>query len=379
VVAAVLVAALLAAPSALGDAQSAAARRTASTCVPGKAPKQVHMGQLVTLRGKVKPRKARPVRAEVLSGKRWHVLKRGRSARRTGAFGLKLRLTLSGPVKVRVYAPRTRRLAAAACRARKITVQAPDGSDTAAPNTMPEPEPAPGAPAPEPMMTGPAPGNSFRAVYAVASDQAAADGKVPAIVNDIKAVNAWYASQTDNSVQPRWMRDKNGDGTPGDPTVTTVVLPHPASAYTGSGGINVLADDLQATAPPAAASQKTAVWIDAGDYACGQTGRGVSVMWEATCGIHPSTGDTFPYGATYLLAHELTHNFGAVPDCAPHYDGSSHANDDPRDVLYQGAQPRAWNDQQLDPGHDDYYDTGRADCPGIAASPYWTMTADIGS
>jgi hypothetical protein len=229
------------------------------------------------------------------------------------------------------------------------------------------------------MVSGPEPGNSFRAVYAVASDQAAAAGKIPAIVNDIKVVNAWYATQTDNSVQPRWIREKNGDGTVGDPTVITVMLPRPASAYNGAGGIDVLANDLAATAPPAAASEKTAVWIEAGDYACGQTGGGVSVMWEATCGIHPSTSDTWPYGATYLLAHELTHNFGAVPTCAPHHDGSAHVNDDPHDLLYQGPQPRVWTDQKLDPGHDDYYDTGRADCPGIAASPYWTMTADIGS
>jgi hypothetical protein len=54
-------------------------------------------------------------------------------------------------------------------------------------------------------------------------------------------------------------------------------------------------------------------------------------------------------------------------------------NDDPHDILYQGAQPRVWNDQRLDPGHDDYYDTGRADCAGIEGSPYWTMSADIGS
>ncbi len=288
-------------------------------------------------------------------------------------------LTVGGPVKVRAHAPRTRRLAAATCKAAKVTVQAPDGSGGAAAGSMPEPEPAPPAPAPAPQVSGPQPGNSFRAVYAVASDQAAAAGKIPAIVNDIKEVNAWYATQTGNSVQPRWMRAQNGDGTVGDPSVTTVALPRPASAYNGAGGLRVLADDIAAAAPPAAASQKTAVWIDAGDFACGQTGGGVSVMWEATCNIHPSINDRWPYGGTYLLGHELTHNFGAVATCAPHFDGSAHVNDDPRDVLYQGPQARVWLDQRLDPGHDDYYATMRPDCPGIAASPYWTMTADIGS
>ena len=374
--AAVLSVALLAP---LTGAESAGARRAASTCSAGKLPSQVQMNQAVTLSGTVRPKRRRTVKAQVFSNGHWRAVKKGPSARRSGAFRLKLRLKIAGPVKVRAYAPRTRHLAAATCRPAKITVQAPDGSGNTAPTTMPQPDPPSNAPAPGPMTSGPQPGNSFRAVYAVASDQSAVPGQIPAIVNDIKVVNAWYATQTDNAVQPRWVRDKNGDGSLGDPSVTTVVLPHPASAYTGSGGINVLSDDLKATAPPAADSEKTVVWIEAGNYACGQTGGGVSVVWESTCDIHPATSDTWPYGGTYLVAHEMTHNFGAVPSCAPHYDGSAHANDDPRDVLYQGPQARAWDDQKLDPGHDDYYDTGRSDCAGIEASPYWTMTADIGS
>jgi hypothetical protein len=373
-------AALLAvALAALLGAGSADARRAASKCTAAKLPDQAQMGQLVTLKGKVRPKRRRTVRAQVFSKGHWRAVKKGQSARGSGAFRLKVRLTLAGPVKVRAYAPRTRRLGAAPCHPAKIAVQAPDGSGTTTPTTMPEPDPSSGAPAPAPMTTGPQPGNSFRAVYAVASDQSAVAGQIPAIVNDIKVVNGWYATQTDNSVQPRWVRDKNGDGSLGDPTVTTVMLPHPASAYTGEHGIDVLIDDLKATAPPAADSEKTVVWIEAGDYACGQTGRGVSVVWETTCDIHPATTDTWPYGGSYLVAHEMTHNFGAVPSCAPHYDGSAHVNDDPHDVLYQGAQARIWNDQKLDPGHDDYYAAGRSDCAGIEASPYWTMTADIGS
>ena len=382
IAAVVLIAVPVGAQLALAEAQGARAHRKASGCRLAKTPpSSVQMGKAVTLKGKLKPRTARAVKAQVLVGRRWRVLSRGRSAARTGAFRLKVRTTTGGPLTLRAYAPRTRRLARAACRPVMVTVMAPDGSGgpvPLVPNPMPEPEPAPAPPSPPPVA-GPEPGNSFRAVYAVASDQAPAAGKVPAIVNDIKVVNGWYATQTNNSVQPRWIRDRNGDGTPGDPTVVTVTLPHPASAYTGSGGLDVLVDDLAATAPPAAASEKTVVWIEAGNYACGQTGRSVSVMWEPACNIHPSTSDTWPYGATYLLGHEMTHNFGAVPSCAPHYDGSAHVNDDPRDVLYQGPMPRAWTDQKLDPGHDDYYATGRPECPGIEGSPFWTATADIGS
>src|SRR3954453_19801166 len=106
----------------VADAQ---ARRAASRCSLGKPPGQVQMGKVVTLKGKVKPKSARTVKAQVLVNRKWTAVARGRSARRTGKFRLKARLEVAGPVKVRAYAPRTRRLGAAACRAAKISVQAP--------------------------------------------------------------------------------------------------------------------------------------------------------------------------------------------------------------------------------------------------------------
>ena len=124
-VAAVLLLSLLAAQPALGDAQSAAARRTASKCSLGKAQTQMQMGQVLTLSGKVKPKGARTVKVQMLMNRRWRGVASGRSSRRTGAFRLKVRFMLPGPVKVRAYAPRTRRLAAATCKATTFTVRAP--------------------------------------------------------------------------------------------------------------------------------------------------------------------------------------------------------------------------------------------------------------
>jgi hypothetical protein len=379
--AAVLVVSLAAAQPALPAAgHGARVHRKASTCkLVSAPPKVVDMGKAFALTGKLKPKAARAVKAQLRVGKRWRVVSSKRSAKRTGAFRLKVQSAgAAGPMTLRAYAPRTSRFAAAACRSVKVTVMAPDGSMGPASNPMPQPMSGPTAPDPPPSK-GPGPANSFRAVYALASGQVATAGEIPAIVNDINVVNGWYATQTNNSVQPRWVRDKKPDGSLGDPTVITVTLSHPASAYTGADGINTLVDDVNAAAPPASPSEKTVVWIDAGDYACGQTGRGVSVVWEPACGIYPATSDAWPFGGSYLVAHEMTHNFGAVPSCAPHYDGTDHANDDTRDVLYQGPLARDWSDQELDPGHDDYYDTGRSDCVGIEASPFWTATADIGS
>jgi hypothetical protein len=98
------------------------------------------------------------------------------------------------------------------------------------------------------------------------------------------------------------------------------------------------------------------------------------LLVEAACNIYPTTHDVWPYGATYLAAHEMTHNLGAVPACALHSDGTGHISDDPRDVLYSGSQPRDWNHLMLDPGHDDYYATGRADCTDVSSSAYWTTS-----
>ena len=97
----------------------------------------------------------------------------------------------------------------------------------------------------------------------------------------------------------------------------------------------------------------------------------VSRRWNQKTHIHPDTADVWPSGATYLLGHELTHNFGAVPACAPHSDGTGHVADDPRDVLYNGPNPRDWAHLMLDPGHDDYYGHSIPGCLDIAGSPFW--------
>jgi hypothetical protein len=140
----------------------------------------------------------------------------------------------------------------------------------------------------------------------------------------------------------------------------------------------LVAADLAARGLPAAGGdEKLAGFIDVTNAgACGATQGDVVLMFEAACDIHPTATDAFPYGSTYLLAHEMTHGFGAVEFCAPHAGAGGHVLDDPRDILYAGTEDRVWDDLRLDPGHDDYYATGRADCPGIASSPFWTATAD---
>jgi hypothetical protein len=329
----------------------------------------------VIFKGKVSPKAARKVEVQARVNRRWTTQGKGKSSKK-GAFSLGIQMNQVGTSKWRVAAAKTSKYKSATCSSVTVTVTAGTGSNAMAGDMTGTVAPGGGStdgPPPPPPAQGPKPGNSFRAIYAIASDEAAVSGRPAAILTDIKATNGWYGTQTNGNVQPRWMR-----GADGDPVVTTVNLPNPTAYYDGADAFNHVRSDVLAAAPAAAATQKTVVWIEGGMTVpgCGITGSDFSVLFGARCNIHPSTSDRWPYGGTYLLGHEMTHNFGAVQSCAPHEGGGAHVTDDPRDVLYQGPQPRDWNNQMLDPGHDDYYATGRADCPGIESSPFWTMTSD---
>lgn len=213
---------------------------------------------------------------------------------------------------------------------------------------------------------------SFQALYLVAADQTAKSGMPAAIRHDLNKVNAWYSRQTVDDKQPRWVRRTLTNGSR-PIVVKTIRLPRKLDAYQSSGDADTLIGaDLADLGWPKAGARKLVAFIDASSSYCGRTSTNLTLITMATCNIYPAKTDTWPYGATYLIAHEMTHNFGAVPACAPHEDGTGHVNDDPRDVLYQGTKSRDWDHIKLDPGHDDYYATGRTDCRDIKHSRYWT-------
>lgn len=80
-------------------------------------------------------------------------------------------------------------------------------------------------------------------------------------------------------------------------------------------------------------------------------------------GVHAAINDL-------KMLHEIMHTLGLVPACAPHQTREGHTSDSPNDLMWAGDG--VWNPSVLDVGHDDYYSTGRTDCPDLANSGFLT-------
>ncbi|MGI9607552.1 MAG: calcium-binding protein [Acidimicrobiales bacterium] len=206
---------------------------------------------------------------------------------------------------------------------------------------------------------------SIQAVYAVPSDVSPISGRDTAIAENVVEVQDWFAGQTADARYPVF----NLDG--GDVAVATVVLPNTraeVAAMSSNAVTSMLHAQIDAQVPAASNSERLVILEGADNSgACGYSGSMIVIPVD-NCDIQPSSPATFPYGITYLIAHELTHMLGAVPSCAPNALPGGHVSGDNRDILFQGGA-RDWNNLMLDPGHDDYYLHGNSGCTDIADSP----------
>ena len=103
---------------------------------------------------------------------------------------------------------------------------------------------------------------------------------------------------------------------------------------------------------------------------CGEAAGRIAAIFRKACA--PAEQD-FRTNIAMVAAHELLHVMGAVQDCAPHYKSGAHTNGPPNDLMYEPTRngpPRSAS-EHLDPGHDDYYGTGRKDCLDVAKLPLW--------
>lgn len=217
---------------------------------------------------------------------------------------------------------------------------------------------APGAVTPPPTSNP----DRFVAVYARAQGVPAVAGRAAAIAHEIAVVQQWFDGQTGGE-HPRFL----GGGTP---SVVSVELPMTATALSNS--TDPEAEIWRAiAADPALGGAFPVVYYEGSQSGgfCGRAGPYMVYLPMATCGTYPGAATVWPGGATYVMAHEVTHVMGAVRSCAPNAGNGGHVIDDPRDLLYAGTQPRDWANLTLDPGRDDYYLHGRTDCADIANSP----------
>ena len=196
-------------------------------------------------------------------------------------------------------------------------------------------------------------------VYAVTSGRTPDATMAPAIRQELDLVTQWFQGQAGGR-RPLFARDGASI------TVTTVALTVTKAQLESSGSpMSTLSGQLAVAG--IAASRTKLVYVDANFSACSDTSGVMAVLWMAACNVYPKAATpAWPYGASYLAAHELARAFGAVPACAPHRDASGLVNDDPRDLLYQGPLARQWNNLILDVNHDDYFGHGRAGCTDIA-------------
>jgi hypothetical protein len=215
-----------------------------------------------------------------------------------------------------------------------------------------------------PVSAGP----EFQVLVVVGSDGVVDPSTGAAINHELTLIDQWFAGQTGGR-RPRFQRDGAGNV-----AVTLVRLVETTASLSSSPTpFAQLQQDLRGVGLPSPGNALAVYAAFSSPDACGEGITGIAVDWMLTpnCPGAPSTSTpAFPWGATFVMTHELVHAFGAVPSCAPHWDGTGHVNDSPADIVWGGTSFDLAH-LTLDVGHDDYYRTGRPGCPDIATSPYW--------
>jgi hypothetical protein len=227
-------------------------------------------------------------------------------------------------------------------------------------------------------------GPQIHVVYAVPSDGADrgldTDGTIE---SSVRAWNAWLTSQTGGKGGLRL------DTTGGALDVTFFRDPHTQAEIHAQGAFvrDLLERDLH-TAGLNAADKLYAVYYDGtSSWACGGGAwppalpGNVAAMYlhglpdaDFPCDRNAFVPGGAPGYLEFAMLHEIMHTLGFVPTCAPHQTRAGHVSDASNDLMYGGDEP--WQlPPTLDVGHDDYFGTGRTDCPDLATSPYLEANA----
>jgi hypothetical protein len=197
------------------------------------------------------------------------------------------------------------------------------------------------------------PGPTVHMVYAIpldGEDRLALIG--PRLEEAARSVERWWLRE-DPRRAPRFDRYRSPCGMQLD--VTTYRLDGTARSYARLADVAALIADEVATSAPAEFAIILVAYDGPGGLpdVCGQGGGslnepGVGLLFVNAC---PEVADDL------LLAHELVHALGALPEGAPHPcpDDEAHPCDDPTDVLWPKATEAPLADHRLDAARDDYY------------------------
>lgn len=164
----------------------------------------------------------------------------------------------------------------------------------------------------------------------------------------------------------------------GQPDITFIRLPRSNGIYEHSGP-RVLMDDL-ARAGFDRRNKVYAVYYD-GTLPTAETcglGHGQPHRYAIAFLAQQCFGDSdfteAQFGSysrlVFVMAHEIVHELGFVPDCAPHSTGDGHVNDSSRDLMFPVLQG---NVPILDFHNDDYYLAHVSGCEDLSTSPLLTV------
>jgi S-layer homology domain len=216
-------------------------------------------------------------------------------------------------------------------------------------------------------------GYQVHAMYVVASDgpDAALDTN-GSIARSMDAFNAWLAGQTGGAAL---RLDRCG----GTIDVTFVRLARTDAAISAEGAYarDVIEEDLHALGLIAPTKIYAVYYGGSSTYSCGgaawppELPGHVAALYlgglEGSCSSMGFVPGGAPGYLEFAMLHDIVHTLGVVARCAPNHTLNGHVGDSAADLMYSGSAPWALP-PALDVGGDDYWATGRADCPDLSKS-----------